>query len=93
MYACLWSMLLGDNHGTLQVCGNIINDLQCISLYLCCQVTGVVTDKAGKARHVLQGTWDERIEGAKVLNTVEQRGKTVYETGPTKVMWQRQHIT
>jgi hypothetical protein len=55
------------------------------------QVTGVITDAGGKARWVLQGSWDEKIEGAKVLNTIEQKGKTVYETGPTKVLWQRQY--
>ena len=56
------------------------------------QVTGVVTDSAGKARYVLSGTWDERMEGAPVLNTVEtSKGKIVYETGETKVLWQRRY--
>ena len=53
----------------------------------------MITDKAGKARWVVQGMWDERLEGAKVLKTVEQKGKTVYETGPTKILWQRRYIT
>ena len=57
------------------------------------QVTGVITDKAGKARWVVQGTWDEKLEGAKVLQTIENKGKTVYETGPTKLLWQRRPIT
>lgn len=56
------------------------------------QVTGVVTDSNGVARWVLQGTWDEKVEGAKVIKTIETgRGKTVYETGPTKVMWERKY--
>ena len=56
------------------------------------QVTGVVTDSAGVAGWVLQGTWDERVEGAKVIKTVETApGKTVYETGPTKVLWERKY--
>ncbi len=55
-------------------------------------MTGVVTDSSGEARYVMQGTWDDRIEGAKVLNTIEtSKGKTVYETGPTKMLWQRRY--
>ena len=39
---------------------------------------------------VIQGTWDEMIEGSKVLSVSENsRGKTVYETGPTVLMWKR----
>ena len=53
----------------------------------------MITDKAGKARWVVQGTWDEKLEGAKVLQTIENKGKTVYETGPTKLLWQRRPIT
>ena len=56
------------------------------------QVTGIITDSSGVARWVLQGTWDDKIEGAKVINTVEtNKGKVVYETGPQRVMWQRRY--
>ena len=55
------------------------------------QLTGVVSDKSGKARYVIQGTWDEKLEGAKVLKTEEQKGKTVYETGPTTLLWKRKY--
>jgi len=57
------------------------------------KVTGVITDASGAARWVLQGTWDDKLEGAKVLNTIEtNKGKTVYETGETKVLWQRRYF-
>ncbi|ELT99009.1 hypothetical protein CAPTEDRAFT_179200 [Capitella teleta] len=56
------------------------------------KVTGVITDASGQARWVLQGTWDERVEAAKVIKTVESgKGKIVYETAEAKVMWQRRY--
>jgi len=63
------------------------------SLLLCfIQVTGVIQDSAGHVRYVLSGTWDEKLEGAPVLNTIESsKGKVMYETGETKVLWQRRY--
>ena len=56
------------------------------------QVSGVITDTNSKARWIVQGTWDEKMEGAKVLNTVEKSsGKLIYETGEPKMMWQRRY--
>lgn len=56
------------------------------------QVTGVITDSHDKAMYVLSGTWDDRLEGARVLNTVKTgKGNVVYETGETKVLWQRRY--
>jgi len=56
------------------------------------QVSGVITDATGKARWIVQGTWDDKMEGAKVLKTVESsRGKVIYETGEPIVMWQRRY--
>lgn len=52
----------------------------------------MITDSTGKARYVLSGTWDDKLEGARVLNTVEtSKGKIIYETGETKVLWQRRY--
>ena len=52
----------------------------------------MITDAAGKARWIVQGTWDEKMEGAKVLKTVESsKGKVIYETGEPIVMWQRRY--
>ena len=56
------------------------------------QVTGVIQDSAGHVRYVLSGTWDGKLEGAPVLNTIESsKGKVMYETGETKVLWQRRY--
>jgi len=87
-----------DNHGEMDI-SNHHNGDNCHLKYNAYsyfsggtprKVTGVVTDSTGAARWVLQGTWDDKIEGAKVLNTIETgKGKTVYETGATKILWQR----
>ncbi len=54
------------------------------------QVTGVITDKNGTPQWYIRGTWDDKIEGAKILNTtINSKGKAEYETGPYTVMWQR----
>lgn len=53
------------------------------------RVTGVITNKDGVRRYVLRGFWDDQIEGAKVINTNVLKGKTIYETGPHKLIWKR----
>ncbi|XP_022252408.1 oxysterol-binding protein 1-like [Limulus polyphemus] len=54
------------------------------------KVTGVVTDKEGTANWVLQGTWDHKIEGARVVGSEGSvRGKPVLETATPKVLWKR----
>ncbi|XP_072106969.1 uncharacterized protein [Mobula birostris] len=62
------------------------------------KVTGVVTDNAGKAHYILSGTWDEKMEYSRVLqsskgvNGTEGRQKTVYETLRGKELWKRHKI-
>ncbi|CAE1277747.1 OSBP [Acanthosepion pharaonis] len=53
------------------------------------KVTGVVTDNSGKAQWVLTGTWDDKMEGAKVINVDESKGKPIFETGSHKYVWKR----
>ncbi|XP_067911387.1 oxysterol-binding protein 2-like isoform X4 [Heterodontus francisci] len=59
------------------------------------KVTGVVTDSEGKASNILTGTWDEKMEFAKVVESsqdgtsCEGRQKTVYQTLPPKVLWRK----
>ncbi|XP_076363799.1 oxysterol-binding protein 1-like isoform X2 [Tachypleus tridentatus] len=54
------------------------------------KVTGVVTDKEGIAKWVLQGTWDHKIEGARVIGSQGSvRGKPLLETSTPKVLWKR----
>ncbi|XP_069789521.1 oxysterol-binding protein 2-like isoform X2 [Narcine bancroftii] len=59
------------------------------------KVTGVVTDREGKANYILSGTWDEKMEFAKVVQrsqngtSCEGKQKTVYQTLPPKVLWRK----
>ncbi|GBM53080.1 Oxysterol-binding protein 2 [Araneus ventricosus] len=55
------------------------------------QVTGVVTDHEGNAKFVLQGTWDNKMESARVLNSHGSvKGKPLLETSTPKTIWRRQ---
>lgn len=67
-----------------------------LSLSPCLQVTGVVTDKDGKAHYVLSGTWDEKMEYSRVMqssrggeNGTEGRQKTVYQTLKARELWKK----
>lgn len=60
------------------------------------QVTGVVMDKTGKAHYVLSGTWDEKMEFSRVMqssrggeNGTEGKQKTVYQTLKAREVWRR----
>ncbi|KAF7225426.1 transcript variant X2 [Nothobranchius furzeri] len=59
------------------------------------KVTGVVTDKDGKAHYVLSGTWDERMEFSRIMqsskgeNGSEGRQRTVYQTLKAKEIWKK----
>ncbi|XP_028303440.1 oxysterol-binding protein 1-like isoform X2 [Gouania willdenowi] len=59
------------------------------------KVTGVVTDKDGKAHYVLSGTWDEKMEFSRIMqsskgeNGTEGRQKTVYQTLKAKEIWRK----
>uniref|UniRef100_A0A4W4EAF3 Oxysterol-binding protein n=1 Tax=Electrophorus electricus TaxID=8005 RepID=A0A4W4EAF3_ELEEL len=60
------------------------------------KVTGVVTDKDGKAHYVLSGTWDEKMEFSRVMQSsrggedgAEGRQKTVYQTLKARELWRK----
>uniref|UniRef100_A0A8C6K7J3 Oxysterol-binding protein n=1 Tax=Nothobranchius furzeri TaxID=105023 RepID=A0A8C6K7J3_NOTFU len=60
------------------------------------KVTGVVMDKDGKAHYVLSGTWDEKMEFSRVMqssrggeNGTEGKQKTVYQTLKARELWKR----
>eukprot|EP00062_Callorhinchus_milii_P022237 gi/632979807/ref/XP_007906677.1/ PREDICTED: oxysterol-binding protein 2-like [Callorhinchus milii] len=59
------------------------------------KVTGVVSDAEGKANYILSGTWDEKMEGAKIVQSsrggtsCEGKQKTVYQTLPPRVLWRK----
>lgn len=53
-------------------------------------MTGVIYDASGEAKFVLNGTWDEYMEGAHVLsNKMSSSGKAVFESGETRELWRR----
>uniref|UniRef100_A0A3B3B8Y1 Oxysterol-binding protein n=1 Tax=Oryzias melastigma TaxID=30732 RepID=A0A3B3B8Y1_ORYME len=59
------------------------------------KVTGVVTDKEGKAHYVLSGTWDEKMEFSRIMqsskgeNGTEGKQRTVYQTLKAKEIWKK----
>lgn len=60
------------------------------------KVTGVVMDKDGKAHYVLSGTWDEKMEFSRVMqssrggeNGTEGKQKTVYQTLKAREVWRK----
>ncbi|KAM9625439.1 oxysterol-binding protein 2 isoform 3-T3 [Morphnus guianensis] len=59
------------------------------------QVTGVVSDADGKAHYVMSGTWDEKMECSKIVQSshgstsTEGKQKTVYQTLSPKVLWKK----
>uniref|UniRef100_A0A8B9Q347 Oxysterol-binding protein n=1 Tax=Apteryx owenii TaxID=8824 RepID=A0A8B9Q347_APTOW len=59
------------------------------------KVTGVVTDADGKAHYVMSGTWDEKMECSKIVQSShgstssEGKQKTVYQTLSPKVLWKK----
>ncbi|KAJ8281275.1 hypothetical protein GJAV_G00065670 [Gymnothorax javanicus] len=60
------------------------------------KVTGVVADKEGKAHFVLSGTWDEKMEFSRVMqssrggeNGADGKQKTVYQTLRARELWKK----
>lgn len=65
---------------------------------LALQVTGVVSDKDGKVHFVLSGTWDEKMEVSRVMqssrgggaeNGTDGKQKTVYQTLRARELWKK----
>lgn len=58
-------------------------------------MTGVVSDADGKAHYVMSGTWDEKMECSKIVQSShgsagsEGKQKTVYQTLSPKVLWKK----
>lgn len=59
------------------------------------QVTGVVEDREGTAHYILSGTWDDKMESAKIVESShggggsEGKQKTVYQTLQPKLLWKK----
>lgn len=65
------------------------------SMFFHCKVTGVVKDSDGQAHYILSGTWDEKMESAKIVqssrgsSSSEGKQKTVYQTLTPKLLWKK----
>ncbi|XP_052464465.1 oxysterol-binding protein 2 [Carassius gibelio] len=59
------------------------------------KVTGVVMDAEACTHYILSGTWDDKMESAKIIESSHGSGgsegkqKTVYQTLPPKLMWKK----
>ncbi|KAJ8286763.1 hypothetical protein GJAV_G00043020 [Gymnothorax javanicus] len=55
------------------------------------KVTGVVTDSENMARYVLSGTWDDKIESAKIIGSSKATSgqKTVHQTESPRLLWKK----
>lgn len=58
-------------------------------------MTGVIEDSEGTANYILSGTWDERMESSKIVDSSQGCGgsegkqKTVYQTLQPKLLWKK----
>uniref|UniRef100_A0A4W6E8V6 Oxysterol binding protein n=1 Tax=Lates calcarifer TaxID=8187 RepID=A0A4W6E8V6_LATCA len=100
----LWESCGSDQSGEIDVVNHTTGD-RChlkfapysyFSRDVARKVTGVVMDKDGKAHYVLSGTWDEKMEFSRVMqssrggeNGTEGKQKTVYQTLKAREVWRR----
>ncbi|KAM4053263.1 oxysterol-binding protein 2 isoform 1-T1 [Anomaloglossus baeobatrachus] len=95
----LWIDQSGDieitNYKTKDKCQLKFTPYSYFSRDIARKVTGLVTDANGKAHYVLSGTWDEKMECAKIVQSSQGNGstegkqKTVYQTLPPKLLWKK----
>ncbi|CAL8342948.1 unnamed protein product [Lota lota] len=95
----LWIDQSGDieivNHKTKEVCQLKFSPYSYFSRDVPRKVTGVVAQSDGQAHYILSGTWDEKIESAKIVqssrrgSSTEAKQKTVYQTLSPKLLWKK----
>ncbi|KAK6305410.1 hypothetical protein J4Q44_G00241900 [Coregonus suidteri] len=95
----LWIDQSGDieivNHRTKDTCHLKFVPYSYFSRDLSRKVTGVVADSEGTAHHILSGTWDDKMESAKIVESSrgcggsEGKQKTVYQTLQPKLLWKK----
>ncbi|KAL0965600.1 hypothetical protein UPYG_G00283410 [Umbra pygmaea] len=95
----LWIDQSGDieivNHRTKDTCHLKFVPYSYFSRDIPRKVTGVVTDSEGTAHYILSGTWDDKMESAKIVESSrgcsgsEGKQKTVYQTLQPKVLWKK----
>ncbi|XP_034004678.1 oxysterol-binding protein 2 isoform X1 [Trematomus bernacchii] len=95
----LWIDQSGDieivNQRTKETCQLKFSPYSYFSRDVPRKVSGVVADSGGQAHYVLSGTWDDKIESAKILQSSrggsgsEGKQKTVYQTLSPKLLWKK----
>uniref|UniRef100_A0A8C6PU85 Oxysterol-binding protein n=2 Tax=Nothobranchius furzeri TaxID=105023 RepID=A0A8C6PU85_NOTFU len=95
----LWIDQSGDieilNHRTKETCQLKFSPYSYFSRDVPRKVTGVVADSGGQAHYILSGTWDDKIESAKIIQSSrggsgsEGKQKTVYQTLSPKLLWKK----
>ncbi|XP_077457075.1 oxysterol-binding protein 2 isoform X2 [Stigmatopora argus] len=83
------------NHRTKETCQLKFSPYSYFSRDVARKVTGVVADSGGQAHYILSGTWDEKMESAKIIQSSrggsgsEGKQKTIYQTLPPKLLWKK----
>ncbi|XP_057178505.1 oxysterol-binding protein 2 isoform X2 [Triplophysa rosa] len=83
------------NHRTKETCQLKFSPYSYFSREVPRKVTGVVMDSDGQAHYILSGTWDDKMESAKIVqsstrnSSSEGKQKTVYQTRPPKLLWKK----
>ncbi|XP_024130724.1 oxysterol-binding protein 2 isoform X2 [Oryzias melastigma] len=95
----LWIDQSGDieivNHRTKETCQLKFSPYSYFSRDVPRKVTGVVADSSGQAHYILSGTWDDKMESAKIIQSSrggsgsEGKQKTVYQTLSPKLLWKK----
>ncbi|XP_044051374.1 oxysterol-binding protein 2 isoform X4 [Siniperca chuatsi] len=95
----LWIDQSGDieivNHRTKETCQLKFSPYSYFSRDVPRKVTGVVADSGGQAHYILSGTWDDKMESAKIIQSsrggsgLEGKQKTVYQTLSPKLLWKK----
>ncbi|KAF7687162.1 oxysterol-binding protein 2 isoform X3 [Silurus meridionalis] len=95
----LWIDQSGDidivNHRTKETCQLKFSPYSYFSREVPRKVTGVVSDSEGQAHYILSGTWDDRMESAKIVQSsrgssgAEGKQKTVYQTLTPRLLWKK----
>uniref|UniRef100_A0A8C7MAH6 Oxysterol binding protein 2b n=1 Tax=Oncorhynchus kisutch TaxID=8019 RepID=A0A8C7MAH6_ONCKI len=95
----LWIDQSGDieivNHRTKETCQLKFSPYSYFSREVPRKVTGVVSDSGGQAHYILSGTWDDKIESSRIVQSSkggsgsEGKQKTVYQTLSPKLLWKK----
>ena len=51
------------------------------------KVIGTMTNNHGKVEWVLNGTWDTKLEGSRVIGVSKSKGKSNLEIENSKILW------